>query len=63
MEYIPYILITLAALVITGLLTYYYARKDTPWIGYVATFVGWFFGFMIVALLPFDIYIVSAGQC
>jgi hypothetical protein len=59
MEFIAYLIIGLLVLAATGFLTYFYARKDTHAIAYAATYVGWFFGFMLIGILPCDIYIVS----
>eukprot|EP01022_Parablepharisma_sp_SALTPOND_P004386 TRINITY_DN1201_c0_g1_i1.p1 TRINITY_DN1201_c0_g1~~TRINITY_DN1201_c0_g1_i1.p1 ORF type:complete len:686 (+),score=41.23 TRINITY_DN1201_c0_g1_i1:108-2060(+) len=58
MEFVLYIILGLLSFCATGLLLYFYARKDTPWVAYIAAFAGWFSGFMLVAILPYDIYIV-----
>lgn len=44
----------------TVLLAIFYARKDTPYYAYATTFIGWLFGFIMVAILPLDVYIVRS---
>jgi len=39
-------------------LVYFYASKNTTWFTIFTTFLGWIMGFLIIALLPLDIYIV-----
>lgn len=58
MEAIPYIVVGALISGSTGFLVYWYARKQTPKYVYVATFIGWLFGFMMIGLLPYDIYVV-----
>ena len=36
-----------------------HAHKDVAWPVKVFTFIGWFMGFSIIAILPLDILIVS----
>ena len=60
MEYIPHILLSGVAFGATAFLVHYYARKDTPRLAYVSTFLGWFFSFILIAILPLDIHIVFA---
>lgn len=56
---------TISALVlvffITIYLIYHYASKRTPLYVYFFVFVGWFLAFAIVALLPYDIYLVGSS--
>lgn len=40
-------------------LIYSYAMKKTPVYVYFFVFIGWFLAFAIVALLPYDIYLVK----
>lgn len=58
MDYIPFIIAILGVFAVTAFLTYFYAKKGTPFIAHAATFVGWVFGFLLVGLLPYDIYLV-----
>ena len=59
MDYVPYVILSILALIATSLITYYYARKDTSVVAYAATMIGWFFGFMLIAVLPYDIFLVN----
>jgi hypothetical protein len=59
MEFVAFLIVGLLVFAGTIFLLYYYARKDTPIVAILATFVGWFFGFMILGILPYDIYLVS----
>ena len=36
----------------------FYASKRTTWYTIMVTFVGWLMGFLIIALLPLDIFVV-----
>jgi len=58
MEFILYIFFFLASIAATVFLLYYYAHKNTPRLAYIASFAGWFSGFMLVGVLPYDIYVV-----
>ncbi len=44
--------------VLAAFLVWYYVRKDTPIYVSALSFVGWFLGFAIIGILPFDIYLV-----
>lgn len=48
--------------VFTGLLIYGYAAKNTPVYVYFFVFIGYFMGFALVVLIPYDIAIVNASQ-
>ena len=39
---------------------YKHAHSSTPWLVHIATFIGWFMGFSIIAILPVDILITTA---
>lgn len=38
-------------------LIWFYARKNVEWYTKTAVFIAWFFGFSIIILLPYDVYI------
>jgi hypothetical protein len=42
---------------ISGYLIWYYARKNCEWYVKGSVFIAWFFGFSIIVLLPYDVYI------
>ena len=44
-------------------MTWYYAAKDrTPFLVKLMTVIGWFLGFMIILIIPLDIFTVSKYQ-
>lgn len=43
--------------VFCGYLIHYYARRNVEWYVKVSVFIAWFFGFSIIVLLPYDVYI------
>lgn len=49
----------ISILIFTIYLLYQHAHKDTPLVVKVFTFIGWFMGFSILAILPLDIFIVK----
>lgn len=42
---------------LSAYLIWYYARKKSEWYIKVAVFTAWFFGFSIIVLLPYDVYV------
>lgn len=44
-------------MILSGYLIWYYARKNCEWYTKTAVFIAWFFGFSIIVLLPYDVYI------
>lgn len=58
---------TVAGLVLvfffTVYLVYHYAAKRTPLYVYFFVFIGWFFAFAILVLVPYDVYLVKPRQC
>ena len=41
--------------------TWFYANKErTPFLGYFFTILGWFLGFMMILIVPLDIFKVIA---
>lgn len=44
--------------IFTGYMLIRHAHKDVSWPVKLFTFVGWFMGFSIIAILPLDILIV-----
>ena len=40
-------------------LLYYYASRSTPWHIYALVFIAWTMAFGIIALLPYDVYLVQ----
>ena len=59
MLYILNIIIFILASISAFGLAYFYASKKTTWFTIIVTFIGWLMGFLIIALLPLDIYVVS----
>lgn len=41
---------------------YKYAHHSTPVLVQIATFIGWFMGFSIIAILPLDILITTQSE-
>jgi hypothetical protein len=50
----------LAIVVFTDLILREYAADDVSLEMKALTYIGWLYGFISIALLPFDIYIVTA---
>lgn len=48
-------------LAFTVWMLYRHASPEVTWLVRGLTFVGWFLGFSIIAILPLDIFIVSGG--
>lgn len=46
-------------LVFTGVYLWKHAHVTTPWAVRLATFIGWFMGFSIIAILPLDILVTT----
>lgn len=42
----------------TVYLVYHYAKKHTPFYVYFFVFIGWFLAFVIVVLVPYDVFMV-----
>ena len=59
MEYLFFIGILCLAFFTTVFLLCFYARKNTSWVAYIAAFSGWYTSFVLVGILPYDIYLVS----
>ncbi len=38
-----------------------YAKRETEWFVKLISFLGWFLGISIIAILPLDIYLVRFG--
>ena len=58
MFYLVNLLIFIFALMAGIGLVYYYSSKNTTWFTIIITFIGWLMGFLIIALLPLDIFVV-----
>ena len=43
----------------TFLMMMKYAHKDAPILVKIFTFIGWFMGFSIIAILPLDVFVVN----
>ncbi len=58
MPYIVNIIVLGLVIAATLWLVYFYASKTTTYFTIVVTFFGWVMGFLIIALLPLDIFVV-----
>lgn len=47
----------LSIAVLSGYMIWYYARKNVEWYTKAFVYVAWFFGFSVIILLPYDVYI------
>ena len=56
--YIFFIGLFIICFICTILLLRYYARKDTSWLAYVSAFAGWYSSFILIGIVPYDIYVV-----
>lgn len=61
MLYILNIIILVVVSVVGFGLVKFYASKRTTWYTILVTFIGWLMGFLIIALLPLDIFFVRVN--
>ena len=57
-NYGAFILVPFIIVVGTFFLVYFYAQKNTPILAFLVTYFGWLSAFILIGILPIDIYIV-----